>query len=182
MPSDLAVVRMTRGNAENIEWRRWTSGRTKQQIEQKRNAINLFPVSLALKMDYSREPGGSEATRRRIRDCITMAGEASLSSGESVPVTKSPGGELFATRPLSLCSQQLVNDTAIQGTARALGESLDRKVPFGEFHDHPSAVFVLILVHRSLIVLSVGTNPSISSLMDICEHKLGHVLIAFRFP
>ena len=63
----------------------------------------------------------------------------------------------------------------------ALGESPNRKVSIGEFFDYLTAVFVLILVDRSLNVDLVGTSPSINALMDTRKQMFGCLFAKFRF-
>ncbi|KAL1408194.1 hypothetical protein Q8F55_004999 [Vanrija albida] len=100
----------------------------------------------------------------------TTFDESSL-TGESLPVAKGPGDEVFTgttnqSAPVTIRVTNLASDTMLERIIRAVSDASGRKAPLEKAAERLTGVFVPIVVYISIVVLSIWMGVTFGGLID----------------
>lgn len=100
----------------------------------------------------------------------TTFDESSL-TGESLPVTKGPGDEIFTgttnlSAPVTIRVTNLAADTMLERIIRAVSDASGKKAPLEKAAERLTGVFVPIVVYISIVVLAIWMGVTFGGLID----------------
>ncbi|WVQ73134.1 hypothetical protein IAR50_002698 [Cryptococcus sp. DSM 104548] len=130
-------------------------------------------------------PGSLPPTDAIIVSGNTTFDESSL-TGESKPIHKQPGDEIF-TGTTNLSSAvtvrvlRLGGDTMIEKIIRAVSDAASRKAPLEKLAEKLTGVFVPVIVYLSLIVLAVWLPLALTHTVEPHSVAGGRVFFALEF-
>ena len=132
-------------------------------------------------------PGALPPTDGIIVSGSTTFDESSL-TGESKPVTKQPGDEIFTgtvniTSAITVQVTRLASDTMLERIISAVSDANSRKAPIEKLAEKLTGVFVPIIVYISLGVLAVWLSIALTGRLspDIYAAGGGKVFFAIEF-
>ena len=125
-------------------------------------------------------PGDAIAVDGRVAAGASSVNEAML-TGESLPVAKTAGARIFAGTingegTLKVLATGTGGDTVLAGIIRLVAAAQGSKPPVQRLVDRVSAVFVPVVLVRSLLITLVrspGLIPAVSVLVIACPCALG---------
>ncbi|ODO05193.1 hypothetical protein L198_01882 [Cryptococcus wingfieldii CBS 7118] len=130
-------------------------------------------------------PGSLPPTDALLVSGTTTFDESSL-TGESKPIHKHPGDEIF-TGTVNLSSAvtvrvlRLGGDTMIEKIIRAVSDAASRKAPLEKLAEKLTGVFVPVIVYLSLIVLAVWLPLALTNTVEPHSVAGGKVFFALEF-
>ncbi|ODN81790.1 hypothetical protein, variant [Cryptococcus amylolentus CBS 6039] len=130
-------------------------------------------------------PGSLPPTDAVLVSGTTTFDESSL-TGESKPIHKHPGDEIF-TGTVNLSSAvtvrvlRLGGDTMIEKIIRAVSDAASRKAPLEKLAEKLTGVFVPVIVYLSLIVLAVWLPLALTNTVEPHSVAGGKVFFALEF-
>ena len=133
------------------------------------------------------QPGSFPPTDGIITSGTTTFDESSL-TGESLPITKQPGDEIFTgttnlSSAITIRVTRLESDTVLEKIMSAVSSATIRKAPLEKLAEKLTGVFVPIIVYLSLIVLIVWVSLATSGCLDeqVGSNGGGKIFFAIEF-
>ncbi|KAK8858686.1 hypothetical protein IAR55_002915 [Kwoniella newhampshirensis] len=131
------------------------------------------------------QPGSLPPTDGTIVAGETTFDESSL-TGESKPIHKSPGDEIFTgtinkTSAITVQVDRLAGDTMLEKIIGAVSDASSRKAPLEKLAERLTGFFVPIIVYLSLIVLAVWLPLCLTGTVDTSGRGGGAVFFALEF-
>ncbi|WVF69120.1 hypothetical protein IAT40_003894 [Kwoniella sp. CBS 6097] len=130
-------------------------------------------------------PGSLPPTDGVVVTGQTTFDESSL-TGESHPITKTAGDEIFTgtinlTSAITLRVTHLAEDTMLEKIIRAVSDASSRKAPLELIAEKLTGIFVPIIVYFALFVLAIWLSLSLTGVVDSEDQAGGKVFFALGF-